>query len=106
MFDLCEGQPEPATLLHELEYAEDVGRVNTIARRCAARSRQDATRLVEPYRLAGDAEALGYLTDCHGSTVTLATPSAKALRLDLAQGDGFSVMRVPQNVRSPAAQAS
>ncbi len=61
--DFGERQPEPPRLRYEREQHQHVSGVPTVARGCPARRRQDASRLVQPKRLAAHAGPRGHLPD-------------------------------------------
>lgn len=63
VFDLGEGQADPPRLSDEREYAQDIGRVTTIAGRCALARRQDAPRLVQPECLPANPAARCHFAD-------------------------------------------
>jgi len=65
VFNLRQRQPQPAALLDEAEQAQDLIGIDAIARRGAARRRQDAASLVQSQRLAAGAAPFYNLTDFH-----------------------------------------
>src|SRR5688500_9030091 len=61
--DLRERQPKAASLRDEAEHAEYVRRVHAVARRGTPGARDDAARLVQADRLAGDPAPLCHVTN-------------------------------------------
>ncbi len=63
MSDFSERQPEPSRLRYEREQRQHVSGVPTVARGCPAGGRKDASRLVQPKRLAAQPATRRHLTD-------------------------------------------
>ena len=61
--DFSERQPEPPRLRYEREQRQHVSGVPTVARGCPAGRWKDASRLVEPKRLAAQPAARRHLTN-------------------------------------------
>jgi hypothetical protein len=60
---LGKGQPEAPGARHEVKHPQDVGRIDSVARRRTARCRHDASRLVQAERLPAHAAASRHLAD-------------------------------------------
>jgi hypothetical protein len=73
--DFAQGQPEAAGLRDKGEQTENVDGVNAIAGRGTVGTRDDAARLVQSQRFAGDSTAPCYLTNeqaiCHAMRIDL-----------------------------------
>jgi hypothetical protein len=61
--DLREGEPEPASLRHEVQHVENVLRIDAIPRGCAALFWEDPARLIQTQRLAAEPAPGRYLSD-------------------------------------------
>jgi hypothetical protein len=73
--DLSERQPQASGLPDEREQAEHIGRVDAVAGRGTASARDDAARLVQAERFAGDPAAFGHVANeqpVHGQRIDLA----------------------------------
>ena len=69
MRDLREREAQATALLDERQDVEHFIGIDTIARSCPLRRRQDAARLVHAKRLTAYAAALNDLPDSHGPKV-------------------------------------